>query len=137
MKAKVTFVLGAALGYVVGTRTGRRGYEKIKSQASDLWQSPRVQRTVADVEDFAREKIPAVGDVVGNVVGGAKHWIDDAAATTSHTGSHAAADVSSPSSDSPTSASPTPYTASPAGAEAADAGTDSPASGDERRDNNE
>lgn len=90
MKAKVTFVLGAALGYVVGTRTGRRGYEKIKSQASDLWQSPRVQRTVSDVEDFAREKIPAVGDVVGNVVGGAKHWIDDAAATTNHTGSHAA-----------------------------------------------
>jgi hypothetical protein len=47
MQGKIMFVLGAATGYVFGTRTGRQGYERLKRQAKDFWQNPRVQSTVS------------------------------------------------------------------------------------------
>ncbi len=67
MQGKIMFALGAAVGYVFGTRTGRQGYERLKKQASDFWQNERVQRTVQDVEDFAKDKIPVVGEKVSDV----------------------------------------------------------------------
>jgi hypothetical protein len=63
MYGKIMFVVGAAVGYVVGTRQGREGYEKLKKQVTDLWENPKVQRTVADAQKFAEEKIPLVGAV--------------------------------------------------------------------------
>jgi hypothetical protein len=62
MRGKIIFVLGAAAGYVIGTKRGRKGYEQLKGQASDVWQNPRVQKTVADVENYAREQLPVVKD---------------------------------------------------------------------------
>ena len=42
MGAKFGFIVGAGLGYVLGTRAGRERYEKIKMQASKIRQSPLV-----------------------------------------------------------------------------------------------
>ncbi|HEV7948853.1 MAG TPA: YtxH domain-containing protein [Glaciihabitans sp.] len=78
MQGKIMFVLGAAAGYVIGTRKGRQGYEKLKQQASDFWQNPQVQRTVNNAEDFAREKIPVVGEKVSAAAKKATHSVDEA-----------------------------------------------------------
>jgi len=68
MQGKIMFVLGAAAGYVVGTRTGRQGYERLKKQANDFWHNPKVQNTVSQAEDFAREKLPVVGYKLNSTV---------------------------------------------------------------------
>ena len=66
MKSKLAFVVGAGLGYVLGTRAGRQQFEKIKGFATDLWSDPRVQGYVQDVEgqakDFARQQGSALKD---------------------------------------------------------------------------
>jgi len=61
MHGKIMFIVGAAVGYVVGTRQGREGFEKLKKQVTDLWENPKVQRTVSDAQKFAEDKIPLVG----------------------------------------------------------------------------
>lgn len=95
MQGKIMFVLGAATGYVVGTRTGRQGYERLKRQARDFWQNPRVQSTVSNAEDFAREKIPVVGEKVSDAAKKATGAVNEAVAK------HSA-------SDSPATTEPTP-----------------------------
>jgi hypothetical protein len=71
MQGKIMFVLGAAAGYVVGTSRGRQGYEQLKRQASEAWQNPRVQstvqKTVENVEQFAKDKVPAVAPAVSKI----------------------------------------------------------------------
>lgn len=75
MKGRVAFVLGAGLGYVLGTRAGRGQFEKIKGWASDAWHDPRVQSTVDDLESsaaqFAREQGSAIKDKAVDAVKGA------------------------------------------------------------------
>lgn len=66
MQGKLAFVFGAAVGYVIGTRAGRQKYDRLKSQAKDLWEDPRVQRTVSDAETFAQVKISEAGDAIGD-----------------------------------------------------------------------
>jgi hypothetical protein len=73
MQGKLMFALGAAAGYVFGTRTGRKGYERLKSQAGNLWLNPRVQETVSTVGEFAKDKIP----VVGGTIAGASQKLTD------------------------------------------------------------
>jgi hypothetical protein len=65
MQGKVAFALGAAVGYVVGTRAGRPKYDRLKKQATDLWEDPRVQRTVTDAEKLAQEKLAQAGSALG------------------------------------------------------------------------
>lgn len=66
MKTKAAFVLGAGIGYVLGTRAGRQQFEKIKGWASDTWNDPRVQSRVDDLEStaaqFAKEQGSALAD---------------------------------------------------------------------------
>ena len=50
MRAKAAFLVGGAVGYVLGTRAGREQFERIRGQAQRLWEDPRVQGTVNDVE---------------------------------------------------------------------------------------
>ncbi len=65
MKAKLTFLTGAALGYVLGTRAGRESYEKIKSSAKAAWSKDAVQETVATVQDTVKTQ---AGEVVHKLV---------------------------------------------------------------------
>lgn len=60
MKGKVAFVLGAAVGYVLGARAGRARYEKIKSGAKAAWESEPVQNGVAVVQGAASAKVAEV-----------------------------------------------------------------------------
>ena len=111
MQKKLIFVVGAAIGYVVGTRTGRAGYERLKHQAADVWQNPRVQKTVDDVEHFAKDKVPVVGDVIGDLRGKVDKTAETVATPTSTTtGSHAATPADSAADSSESTDEPTPTT---------------------------
>lgn len=57
MRGKVAFVLGAAVGYVLGTRAGRQRYEQIKRGAEKLWNTTPVQRGVGAVRNVVDDRI--------------------------------------------------------------------------------
>jgi hypothetical protein len=88
MKGKLAFVLGAGVGYVLGTRAGRAQFEKIKGWASDAWHDPRVQSTVDDFESsaarFAKDQGGALKDKAVDAVKSAvsRSSDDDAAGST-------------------------------------------------------
>ncbi len=71
MKGKVLFVAGLAIGYVLGTRDGRRRYEQIKAAAANIWESEPVQWGVAQAQS-------AVGDVADKAFAGAKKAVRQA-----------------------------------------------------------
>jgi hypothetical protein len=81
MRGKLVFVTGAAIGYVLGARAGRKSYEKIAASAAALWNDEKVQRTVSDAQSFVKEKAPVVQhkvaetakDAVGKVTGKGKN----------------------------------------------------------------
>ena len=69
MKGRVLFVAGATVGYVLGSRAGRRRYEQIRAGAERVWNAPPVQKGVDQVQDFVKEHAPEVQTAV---VDGAK-----------------------------------------------------------------
>ncbi|NLA66164.1 MAG: YtxH domain-containing protein [Leucobacter sp.] len=60
MKGKIAFVIGAAVGYVLGSRAGRERYEQIKRGAATVWQTEPVQRGVTLVRDALDERADSV-----------------------------------------------------------------------------
>lgn len=53
MKAGPAFVIGAALGYLVGTEKGRAQLDKARDWATETWHDPRVQEKVTELKDRA------------------------------------------------------------------------------------
>jgi len=80
MMGKLVFVAGAALGYVLGARAGRKRYEQIKNNAQKVWNSDQVQKGVEQVQTFVDEHVP---DVPTAVASGAKKVIDGVTSRTS------------------------------------------------------
>jgi hypothetical protein len=89
MISKVTFLAGAAAGYVLGTKAGREQYEKIASLAKKTNENPKVQHALETVTaksseiiheatDKAKDKISDVGDKLP----GARNAADDSTAAT-------------------------------------------------------
>ncbi|MET3950915.1 YtxH domain-containing protein [Arthrobacter sp. UYEF36] len=65
MKGKVLFGAGIAAGYVLGSRSGREAYEKLKARASALWESQPVQDKVTAATEAVKEKAPEVSEQLG------------------------------------------------------------------------
>ncbi len=61
MKAKLAFTAGLAVGYVVGTRVGRRGYENLKKNARAVWKMDAAQETVHHVETAVEDEAEKIG----------------------------------------------------------------------------
>jgi len=55
MKGKAALVVGAAVGYVLGSKAGRERYDQLKAQAESLWTDPKVQEKVSQAKDSATE----------------------------------------------------------------------------------
>lgn len=85
MKGKAALLIGAAVGYVLGTRDGRERYEQIKSKATGMWQDPKVQQKVSEVQDLAKEKAPLVKDKVAEKVGSGSDSSDGSPSTVGST----------------------------------------------------
>lgn len=60
MKGKIAFVMGGVLGYVLGSRAGRKRYEQIKGGALKLWNSGPVQNGVGAAQGYAQERAGAL-----------------------------------------------------------------------------
>lgn len=72
MRGKFLFVAGAAVGYVLGTRAGRKRYEQIRGAAQKVWETPAIQRQVGAAQDYAAEKI---GQIPELLIDGAKKLV--------------------------------------------------------------
>lgn len=53
MRGKAGIVIGLAVGYVLGSRAGRKRYDQIAAQWDKVWNLPAVQNQVARAEKFA------------------------------------------------------------------------------------
>ena len=52
---RVVFIVGAAVGYVLGARAGRERYELIRTKAKAFWEHPTVQSAAGSVREQAEE----------------------------------------------------------------------------------
>ena len=80
MKAKLLFGTGLAAGFLLGSRSGRAAYEKIKARAAGIWDSKPVQDKVAAATEAVKDKAPEVSDQLaeaarraGTVISSAMH----------------------------------------------------------------
>ena len=80
MKNKLLLGVGVAVGYVLGSRSGRAAYDKLKARAAGIWDSKPVQDKVSVATEAIKEKAPEVADQLGEaarragtVLGSAMH----------------------------------------------------------------
>ncbi|MER5768234.1 YtxH domain-containing protein [Streptomyces sp. NPDC001985] len=55
MRYKLTFVVGLAIGYVIGTRAGRERYEQMRKSARQFSQNPAVRNAAESAVQSGRE----------------------------------------------------------------------------------
>lgn len=73
---KLSLIIGAAAGYVLGARAGRERYEQIAANAAKVWESKPVQQQVVKAQGLVDRYVPKVvegtfrgaGAVASNVV---------------------------------------------------------------------
>jgi hypothetical protein len=68
---KLSMLIAAGAGYVLGTRAGRERYEQIKTQTTKAWNNPKVQDVVDDVQTQAKHAASDVKDKVADKVSSA------------------------------------------------------------------
>jgi hypothetical protein len=80
LKNKLLLGVGIAVGYVLGSRSGRAAYDKLKARAAGVWDSKPVQDKVSVATETIKEKAPDVADHLteaarraGTVIGSAMH----------------------------------------------------------------
>ena len=89
MKSKLLFGAGIAAGYVLGSRSGRAAYDKLKARATSIWDSKPVQDKVSAATEVVKEKAPEVSDQLseaarraGTVLSSAMHRDSSKSGTT-------------------------------------------------------
>ena len=115
MKGKFLFATGLAAGYVLGSRSGRAAYDKLKARSAELWHSKPVQDKVAAAAETVKDKAPEVSEHLGEAARRAGTVISSAVHRDAGHGSTSAA---------------TPGTATPGKKGAATPGTPAPAASD-------
>ncbi len=68
MKGKALFIVGVAVGYLLGSRAGTEHYEKVKQQAKDFWENPNVQEKVSAAEAKIGEVVKEQGSNLADKV---------------------------------------------------------------------
>lgn len=82
MQKVLIFAAGAAAGFVLGTRSGRQTYEKMRHQSLELWHNPpTVQEKVSEATETVKDKAPQVQHKVGELAKKATHRGTDTSAT--------------------------------------------------------
>ena len=66
---KLTLLVAAGVGYVLGARAGRERYDQIKRTATRVKDDPRVQEKAHQAVDLAKEQAPVVKDKVASAAG--------------------------------------------------------------------
>jgi hypothetical protein len=95
MIGKMTFLAGAAAGYVLGAKAGREQYEKIMAAAKQVNENPKIQHAVETVSSKGTGIISEAKEKIGDKVPGARSAGSEDAPAHSTNGSSAS--TSSPS----------------------------------------
>lgn len=78
---KLTFVLGLATGFVLGSRTGRGPYEQLENAVRQAVNQPKVQETLQSASDSAQsvrnKTLDAASDAMDEVSDAANRTIDE------------------------------------------------------------
>ncbi|MBM9509669.1 YtxH domain-containing protein [Actinacidiphila acididurans] len=69
MRYRLTFVVGAVVGYVLGTRAGRERYEQLRAQAQKLASNPAVRNTAEAAVLQGRKSAAKAADTVTHKFG--------------------------------------------------------------------
>lgn len=108
MKNKIVLATGMAVGYVLGSRSGRESYEKLKTKANELWKDPKVQDKVSKTTQTIKNKAP---EVKGQASGAAKK-IQDRVSHSRHAGNNGQkSETTGPSGGDPYKVEPQPFQA--------------------------
>jgi hypothetical protein len=70
MRYRLTFITGAAVGYVLGARAGRERYEQLRKAARGLAQNPAVRNTVESAGQNGRAIAVKAADSMATKVSG-------------------------------------------------------------------
>lgn len=62
MKRLITLGIGAALGYLLGSREGRKNLDKFAKNAQGFWNDPKTQEQVQRATSAVKEQAPAVAE---------------------------------------------------------------------------
>ncbi|GGC93700.1 hypothetical protein GCM10011512_20890 [Tersicoccus solisilvae] len=90
MLKKAIFLVGAGVGFVLGTRAGRETYDKLRAQVTGFVNDPKVQEKVSQGTEWAKDKAPVVAGKVQEGAEKIKGAASDAAGTVSGKASDAA-----------------------------------------------
>jgi len=55
MRGRLLFLAGLATGYLLGSRAGRRAYDRLATKAREVWGDPNLQKVVSQAEQAARD----------------------------------------------------------------------------------
>ena len=64
---KLLLVIGAGIGFILGSRSGRRPYEQLERKVRDIRARPEVQKAVDSVSKSAHEQASDVTHKVSDV----------------------------------------------------------------------
>ena len=73
MRALMLAAGAAAAGYVLGSKSGRGTYEKMKGQSADLWHNAAVQDKVSEASKVVKESVPHAKETVSELAKKAGH----------------------------------------------------------------
>ncbi|GAB3520785.1 YtxH domain-containing protein [Arthrobacter monumenti] len=107
MKNKIVLATGIAVGYVLGSRSGRESYEKLKTKANELWKDPKVQDKVSKTTQTLKNKAPEVKDQASE----AAKKIQDRVSHSKHASNNGQATETGPSGGDPYKVEPQPFQA--------------------------
>jgi hypothetical protein len=102
MQKLLTFAAGAAVGFVLGTRSGRQTYEKMRHQSLELWHNPAIQEKVSGATETVKDKAPQVQHKVGELAKKATHHHTDTSSATAPTNGAPLGDAATPAPAAPT-----------------------------------
>ena len=108
MKGKLLFGIGVAAGYVLGSRSGRAAYDKLKARSEELWHSKPVQDKVAAAAETIKDKAPEVSEQLGEAARRAGTVISSAVHRDAGHGSTTAATPGTPVQRTATPGTPVP-----------------------------
>lgn len=63
MRRRILFVVGIAVGYIVGARAGRPAYDAVVERVKGVSGNPKVQQVAEKAKDTLEEKAPQVAAV--------------------------------------------------------------------------
>lgn len=69
MRYRLTFMIGVAVGYVLGTRAGRERYEQLRRAAQSIARNPAVRNTAETAGQTGRAFAHKAADAVVGKVG--------------------------------------------------------------------